>query len=244
MINKKKLLALAVAGMLVFSNAISTEAAVDTFSVTADELDYDFQTGEGEAKGNVVLIQNGGKATANYATFNSKTKYGTLSGGVIADRDDMHLVCEKFIVSDMNSFSATGGAYMTKSGRTVSADRIDYSKAESLIETAGGWAKLTDTDGSVLTCGKLDYNHQSGIANAYGNVKINSSARGLTAAADKAVYKAGEGGTIDLYGNATATQNGNKISGAKLHLTNTNRASADGDVKIYYVPEKKPEAKA
>lgn len=239
MFNKKQWLALAVAGMLVLGSSVSTEAAApDTFTVTADELDYDFQTGEGEAKGNVVLIQNGGKATAKYASFNSKSKKGTLSGGVVADRDDMHIVCDRFIINDMDHFTATGGAVLTKAGRTVSADQIAYNKQEDFAETLGSWAKLTDTDGSVLTCGKLDYNHKTGIANAYSNVQIVSEARKLTASADKAVYKAGAGGSIDLYGNATATQDGNKISGSKLHLTNTNRATADGDVKIYYVPEK------
>lgn len=239
MFNKKQWLALAVTGLLVLGPGAGLKAAApDTFSVTADELDYDFQTGEGEAKGNVILLQNGGKATAKYASFNSKTKKGTLTGGVVADREDMHIVCEKFIINDLEHFSAANGAVLTKAGRTVSADQIDYDKQKSFAKTVGGWAKLTDTDGSVLNCGKLDYNHQTGIANAYGNVTIDSPARNLTASADKAVYRAGEGGSIDLYGNATATQNGNKISGSKLHLTNTNRATADGDVKIYYVPEK------
>lgn len=236
--NKKQWLALAVAGLLVVASPLSVDAAAENFSVTADELDYDFQTGEGVAKGHVVLMQNGGKATASHANFNSKSKQGTLSGGVVADREDMHITCERFIIHDVDRFSAAGGAYISKAGRTVSADRIDYDKKEDFAETVGSWAKLTDLDGSVLTCGKLDYNNKTGIANAYSNVQIVSEARKLTASADKAVYRAGEGGSIDLYGNATATQDGNKISGSKLHLTNTNRATADGDVKIYYVPEK------
>ena len=189
---------------------------------------------------NICGQRDGGKATAEYATFNSKTKAGTLSGKVIANKEDMHITCEKFIIIDPDHFAATGKAHLTKAGRTVSADRIDYSKPEDFAETSGGSAKLIDNDGSVLTCGKLDYNHKTGIANAYGNVNIKSSARHLTASGEKAIYRAGEGGAIDLYGGekpATATQDGNTVSGAKLHLTNTNKAVADGNVQIYYVPD-------
>ena len=45
---------------------------------------------------------------------------------------------------------------------------------------------------------------------------------------------------MKLQDNATATQNGNTVSGDKLRLTNANVAMADGDVTIYYVPEKQP----
>lgn len=238
MFNKKQWLAVAVAGLLVLGNPLGVEAAPDNFSVTADELDYDFQTGEGVAKGHVVLMQNGGKATAQQANFNSKTKKGSLVGNVVADREDMHIVCERFIIHDMEHFTASNGAQANKAGRTVSADSIDYSKKTNVIKTLGSWAKLTDIDGSILTCGRMEYNTQTGIANAYSEVKIDSPARKLVAFADKVVYKAGEGGSIDLIGNATATQDGNKISGEKLHLTNTNKATADGKVKILYIPEK------
>ena len=104
----------------------------------------------------------------------------------------------------------------------------------------GGWARLTDTDGSVLKAGKIDYDIAQGIANATGGVTIDSPARDLTAAANSAVYKTDKGGYVELQGNATATQNGNTVSGDKLRLTNANVAMADGDVTIYYVPEKQP----
>ncbi len=71
MINKKKALLMVAAALLSCSVVATAFAASDNFSVKADELEYDLQTGEGKAKGHVVLLQNGGKATANNAVFNS-----------------------------------------------------------------------------------------------------------------------------------------------------------------------------
>ena len=76
--------------------------------------------------------------------------------------------------------------------------------------------------------------------NAYGGVKIDSKARDLTAAADSAIYKTDKSGYVELIGNATATQNGNTVSGNKLRLTNANYAIADGQVNILYIPEPQP----
>ena len=237
-INKKCLLA-----ALLLSLSVSTAvfaAAPNNFSVKADELEYNLQTGEGEAKGHVVLKQDGGVATANYAKFNSKAKTGTLTGNVMADRDDAHIVCNVFMAHNENDMSAIGNAVVTKDGKSLSADRIDYYKERQFAETIGSWAKLTDVDGSVMNASKIDYDMAKGVANAYGGVTIDSKARTLTAKADSAIYKTDQSGYVELNGNATATQNGNTVSGDKLRLTNANVAVADGNVKVHYVPEKQP----
>ena len=49
-------------------------------------------SGEAVAKGNVVLMQDGGRATADYAKFNNKSKSGVLTGNVIATVM-MHILC-------------------------------------------------------------------------------------------------------------------------------------------------------
>lgn len=239
MVFKKNFLLAAATAVLICISATAF-AASGNFSVQADELEYNLKTGDGTAKGHVVLTQDGGKATADYAKFNSKTKSGTLTGNVIADREDAHIVCHEFIVHNENDMSAVGGAVISKSGKRLSADRVDYYKLRQYAETIGSWARLQDVDGSVLDAGKIDYNMESGIANAYGGVKINSDARDLTASADKAIYKTDSSGYVELIGNAKATQNGNSVAGDKLRLTNTNVAVADGNVKIHYIPEKQP----
>ncbi len=230
----------ALAMTLVLGMTSAALAAPNNFSVSADELEYNLRTGEGEAKGNVVLVQDDGRATANYARFNSNTKSGTLTGNVVANRGDAHIVCNEFIAHNENDLSAIGGAVITKEGKSLSADRVDYYKVRQYAETIGSWARLTDMDGSVLNAAKIDYDMAAGVANAYGGVDIKSDARQLTASADSAVYKTDQSGYVELNGNATATQNGNTVSGDKLRLTNTNMAVADGNVHIHYIPEKQP----
>ena len=237
---KNRFVLAAAAALLSLGLATTALAAPSNFSVQADELEYDLGSGEAVAKGSVVLKQDGGVATANYARFNSKTKSGVLTGNVVADREDMHITCNEFIVHNENDLSAVGGASISKAGKRLNADRVNYYKAREFAETIGGWARLTDSDGSMLNAAKIDYNMAAGVANAYGGVDINSPARNLTASADSAVYKTDNSGYVELLGNAKATQNGNSVAGDKLRLTNTNVAIADGDVKIIYIPEKQP----
>lgn len=241
MIKMKKAL-LGAAAVLLLSLSATAFAAPGNFSVKADELEYDLKTGEGIAKGHVVLQQDGGTATANSAKFNSKTKSGTLIGNVMADRDGSHIVCQEFIAHNENDMSAIGGATVTREGKSLSSDRIDYYKARQFAETSGGWATLTDVDGSVLNAAKIEYDMANGIANAYGGVTIDSDARKLTASSDSAVYKTDSDGYVELIGNAKATQDGNSVSGDRLRLTNSNVAVADGKVQMHYVPKEQPAA--
>ena len=239
-ISNKILLAATCALLIMGMTASAWAAAPSKFSVQADEMEYDLQTGDGEAKGHVVIIETTGKATADYAKFNSKKKTGTMLGNVVADREDAHIVCNEFVAHNENDMSAIGGAVITKEGKSLSADRVDYFKLRQYAETVGNWARLTDVDGSVLNAAKIDYDMAQGVANAYGGVDIKRDARNLPARADSAIYKTDKGGYIELVGNATATQNGNTVSGDKLRLNNTNVAIADGDVRIHYIPESKP----
>lgn len=216
-------------------------AAPSKFSVQADELDYDMKTGEAVATGHVVIIQDNGKATGDKATYNNKTKNGIIKGNVVADRGDEHIKCDEFKMLNDNDFSAIGNAVVIKEGKKLEAAQIDYYKAREFAETIGNWARMTDVDGSTLVCAKITYDAKTGIAIATGGVKIDSEARKLTAAADKAIYNTQKQGYIELIGNATATQDGNNIKGDKLRLNNANNvAVADGDVFIKYIPEQQP----
>lgn len=240
MINKKKILLMLATAAICCGMAATAFAAPGKFNVKADELEYDMQTGQGKGKGHVVIVQDDGKATANYATFNSKNKTGNLIGNVMVYKEDTQITCGEFTMHNEDYMSALGSVIVLKEGKKLEADKVDYYKSREFAETIGDWARLTDTDGSTLDAGKIDYDMKNGIANAYGGVRIDSAARKLTATADKAIYETKANGYVELIGNAHATQDGNSVTGDKLRLTNSNVAVADGNVKIIYIPEEQP----
>lgn len=249
MMKIKSVAALAAAFMLLGSSALYVPAFAaqgSGFDVKADEIEYDMTSGNGTAKGNVVILHDGGKATAAAAEFNSKTMSGKLTGGVVADKDDAHITCATFVMHNEDFVSAVGEASVTKEDKTLMADQIDYHSDIEYAETIGSWGQLTSTDGSVLTAAQITYNGKTGLAEATGNVDIVSPPRNLTAKADKAIYDTNNDGKVELIGNATATQDGNTVSGNRLIMNNAGnaaagqRAEAFGNIKIVYVPEKQP----
>lgn len=249
MMKIKSVAALAAAFMLLGSSALYVPAFAaqgSGFNVKADEIEYDMTSGNGTAKGNVVILHDGGKATAAAAEFNSKTMSGKLTGGVVADKDDAHITCATFVMHNEDFVSAVGEASVTKEDKTLMADQIDYHSDVEYAETIGSWGQLTSTDGSVLTAAQITYNGKTGLAEATGNVDIVSPPRNLTAKADKAIYDTNNDGKVELIGNATATQDGNTVSGNRLIMNNAGnaaagqRAEALGNIKIVYVPEKQP----
>lgn len=249
MMKIKTVAALAAAFMLLGSSALYVPAFAaqgSGFNVKADEIEYDMTSGNGTAKGNVVILHDGGKATAAAAEFNSKTMSGKLTGGVVADKDDAHITCATFVMHNEDFVSAVGEASVTKEDKTLMADQIDYHSDVEYAETIGSWGQLTSTDGSVLTAAQITYNGKTGLAEATGNVDIVSPPRNLTAKADKAIYDTNNDGKVELIGNATATQDGNTVSGNRLIMNNAGnaaagqRAEAFGNIKIVYVPEKQP----
>lgn len=249
MMKIKSVAALAAAFMLLGSSALYVPAfaAQDSgFNVKADEIEYDMTSGNGTAKGNVVILHDGGKATAAAAEFNSKTMSGKLTGGVVADKEDAHITCATFVMHNEDFVSAVGEASVTKEDKTLTAEQIDYHSDAEYAETIGSWCQLTSTDGSVLTAAQITYNGKTGLAEATGNVDIVSPPRNLTAKADKAIYDTNNDGKVELIGNATATQDGNTVSGNRLIMNNAGnaaagqRAEAFGNIKIVYVPEKHP----
>ena len=220
--NKLKMTIVMMIGIFFMVGMLGTACAQGSnFSVKADTIEYDMQSGDGMAKGNVVLKQDGGTATA-----------------ANADRDDSHGVCYTFVMHNEDYSSAIGDARLTKGDKTLASERVDYYKNREYAETVGSWARLSMADGSILDAVKITYDGKVGVANATGGVAISSPPRDLTASADTAVYETNNSGYIELIGNAKATQDGNTVEGNRLRLNNTsNKAEASGNVKIVYVPK-------
>lgn len=240
--NKLKKIALFMTFSICLFSGVSVSAAgTENFSVKADEIEYDMGSGAGTAKGNVVIVHSGAKATADSAVFNNKTQSGKLVGNVVADKEDSHIECDTLVMHNQNHVSAIGNAKVKNTDKTLLAKRVDYYSDIEYLETVGK-GTLSMTDGSKLVANKIKYDGKTGVAVADGSVSISSPPRKLTATADQAVYDTKKDGSVELLGNATATQNGNTVSGNRLRINNSGQyAEAVGEVKIVYTPEAQPE---
>ncbi len=239
MLNKKNILLFLAAVLFAFHAC--AEAPMAGFSVTADTLDYDIDKGIGIATGHVVVVREDGVATADYGEFDNKKMLGVLEGHVVANRGDEDIACDKFVMYSDKHFAAIGNAMLTKEGKSLKAERVDYYSDREFAETSGGWASLTDVDGSTVTAEKITYNMKDGgIINAIGGVNIKSDARGMTGYADRVVYE-GKNDVLKLLGNAKVTKDGNSMAGAVLRMTNGSVATGDGKVMVVYIPPAKPE---
>lgn len=242
----KRLLAILLGGMtaiLLCCTAVSAAPAKNaTYSVDAQEIEYDMKSGDGTATGKTTIIHDGGVAVAGGgATFNSREQTGRLYGGVKADKEDSHLQSDELIMYSRNYVSAVGSAVMVKGDKTLKAPRVDYHDDKHFAETLGGYAHFSVADGSWLSAGKIIYDMKTGIANATGGVNLASPAQNMAGSADRAVYDSHETGYIELIGNAKVSRDGNTVTGNKLRVTNLkgpdSRTRAQGNVRIvYYQP--------
>lgn len=217
------------------------------YSVDATEIEYDLKSGDGTTVGKTTIRYDGGIAVAEGgATFNSKTKTGRLYGGVIADREDSHLRSQELIMYTENYVSAVGSAVLTKGDKTLQAFRVDYHDDTKFAETMGGSARLSSTDGSWLSAGKIVYSMKTGIANATGGVNMENKTQNMTGSGDTAIYDFHETGYIELIGNAKITRDGNTVSGNKLRITNLSgsdsKTHVQGNVRIVYYPTQETKA--
>ncbi|MDD3396357.1 MAG: LptA/OstA family protein [Acidaminococcaceae bacterium] len=220
-------------------------------TISSNVLEYDFRTGEAVAKEHVTITRDdGSKIEAAHGSYNTKTEAGRLEGGVVANQPDGHATCNTLVLAaGGKQLSAIGNAVIKKQDKTLQAGQVDYDQARGYMETVGSWARLLLDDGSTLDAEHIDYTESSGIANAVGNVKIDSEARKLTGSGDKAIYDTKqEDGTLELIGNAKATQDGNSVAGNRLILRGASGKSASvsegfGNVKLVYIPRPQPAAK-
>lgn len=241
---KKHMVVLGVALLtLMYASVVQAASSLD-----ADVIEYDFRNGQAIATGNVLLTNDDGKATAKAAEYNTKTGNGKLTGSVVADKGDSHLTCNMLNLADAGDhLTAVGNSVLKNQDKTLRADQVEYYSKRQYAETVGSWARLALDDGSTLDAAKLNYNMAEGLAHAQGNVRIVSPPRKLTARADQAIYNTkADDGTVELIGNATATQDGNTVRGNTLTLKGTGGkvAIAEGNVKLYYVPKPTPPAPA
>ena len=239
--------AVIILGTLLSISFAGLAMAAEPSSIYADQIDYDFRNGQAVAKGNVLIKREGGTATSKDADYNTKTGNGKLTGNVIGIKDDSKVTCQTMNIAEQGDhITAIGNAVLKKADKTLRASQVEYFSKREYAETVGEWAQLAMDDGSTLDAAYMNYNMKDGLATGEGNVRIVSPPRKLTARGDKAIYNTkADDGTIELIGHATATQDGDTVSGNTLTLKGTGAeknqvAIADGNVKLVYVPKPEP----
>lgn len=193
-------------------------AAGEPASLDADTVEYDMQSGEVTAVGNVLMKQGTARVAGAQATYNTKTEQGVVSGNVIAMRDNMRLTCAQIIVDGPDHYQASGDVHGTQDDKTFTGDLVDYypNQDGGYINIPGGGTLTSGTD--TLTAnsmqGWLQQEHYIGTGNAH----IVSPARNIEAGGDQLDYYAQDQGQVVLTGNAWAYQDNNSMRSNRLTI--------------------------
>ena len=115
--------------------------------LNADKVEYNMKTGQMTAEGNVVIRYDGGVATGAFATFNTKTYKGEMTGGVVADKDDMHLDCDRVEILSKTQMVAIGDVHGWKADKRVDGPRVVYDDGEGYACLPEG-GMLSSADGT------------------------------------------------------------------------------------------------
>jgi len=209
-----------------FGTAAAAETGNDAAELLADTVEYNAKTGEMTATGHVVMRQGGGVASAENATYNTKTKQGKMTGGVVADRDGTHLTCDVFHVLSDTQFLAEGNVHGTKEDKSFTGPQAEYFTDQEYVRmTAGG--TITTQDGTFTADymeGWMNDEHCKGVGSAH----VVSPPRQFEGGGDEAEYFGKESGKLVLTGNAWAIQENNTLRSQRLtvYLNETQEAPA------------------
>ena len=209
-----------------FGTAAAEETGSDAAELLADAVEYNAKTGEMTATGHVVMRQGGGVASAQNATYNTKTKQGKMTGGVVADRDGAHLTCDVFHVLSDTQFLAEGNVHGTKEDKSFTGPQAEYFTDQDYVRmTAGG--TITTQDGTFTADymeGWMNDEHCKGVGSAH----VVSPPRQFEGGGDEAEYFGKESGKLVLTGNAWAIQENNTLRSQRLtvYLNETQEAPA------------------
>ena len=218
--------ALFAAACLFVPAAAAPTGGGEASELQADTVEYNSKTGEMTATGHVVLKQGDGIARAAFAAYNTQTKVGRLTGGVVADREGAHLTCDVFHVLSNTQFLAEGNVHGTKEDKSFTGPQAEYfSDQEYIRMTAGG--TITTKDGS-FTADYMEGWMKEDRCKGVGSAHIVSPARDFEGGGDEAEYFGQESGKLLLTGNAWAVQANHTLKSQRLtvYLNETGTAEA------------------
>lgn len=182
--------------------------------LNADKVDYNMKTGQMTAEGNVVIRYDGGVATGAFATYNTKTHQGRMTGGVVADKEDMHLDCDVVEILSQTKMVAIGNVHGWKQDKRVDGPRVEYDNGEGYARLPEG-GKLSSADGT-FTADYIEGWTKTERAKGVGNAHVISPPKNFEGGGDEAEYFGKESGKVVLTGNAWAIQDNNMLKSGRL----------------------------
>ncbi len=182
--------------------------------LNADKVEYNMKTGQMTAEGNVVIRYDGGVATGAFAAYNTKTHTGEMTGGVIADKEDMHLDCDRVEILSQTKMAAIGNVHGWKADKRVDAPRVEYDNGEGYVCLPDG-GKLSSADGT-FTADYIEGWTKVERAKGVGNAHVVSPPKNFEGGGDEAEYFGKESGKIVLTGNAWAVQDNHTLKSGRL----------------------------
>ena len=122
----KQFLAAAIVACLTISMNAVALADGEPASLDADTVEYDMGTGVITATDNVLMKRGTERIAGQKAVYNSKTQAGTVTGNVIAMKDDMRLTCNEIVSDGQEHMRATGNVHGTQQDKSFSGNQVDY----------------------------------------------------------------------------------------------------------------------
>lgn len=182
--------------------------------LNADKVEYNMKTGQMTAEGNVVIRYDGGVATGDFATYNTKTHQGRMTGGVVADKEDMHLDCDVVEILSQTKMVAIGNVHGWKQDKRVDGPRVEYDNGEGYARLPEG-GMLSSADGT-FTADYMEGWTKTERAKGVGNAHVVSPPKNFEGGGDEAEYFGKESGKLVLTGNAWAIQDNNMLKSGRL----------------------------
>ena len=202
-----------------------TESQKGISELNADTVEYNVKTGQMKAEGNVVIHYDGGVVTGASAAYNTKTSTGMMTGGVVADKEDMHLDCDRIELLSKTKMTAIGNVHGWQKDKRVEAPIVEYDNEEGYVRLPEGGA-LSSAEGT-FTADYMEGWTKTEHAKGVGNAHIISPPRDFEGGGDEAEYFGKETGKLVLTGHAWAVQENNTLKSGRLTVFLKDRSNTE-----------------
>ena len=202
-----------------------TESQKGISELNADTGEYNVKTGQMKAEGNVVIHYDGGVVTGASAAYNTKTSTGMMTGGVVADKEDMHLDCDRIELVSKTKMRAIGNVHGWQKDKRVDAPIVEYDNEEgyACLPEGGSLSAAEGTFTADYMEGWTKTEHAKGVGNAH----IISPPRDFEGGGDEAEYFGKETGKLVLTGHAWAVQENNTLKSGRLTVFLKDRSNTE-----------------